>query len=237
MEDKNGPSRKPVLPHSRSISLQMLTNTPGTVPIRQEMYTERLQPIRPPPGYHNDSTMSVALAPPLAPLGYRSVTGESSPDTEVPAYQSHSKTTPASNVTSRNDRAARAVSLPAPAPSLYDSMFSFSSQIPDDFASTIVLPASAHYQPFTQSGDNYRSNNYSAEATRENYIQNGRIVSSSNYTQRPQSTYETLESRPGSSLAGSYRTPPGGPSSNSRPPSGLRRPSMLNALGNWLDKK
>lgn len=242
-------SRK-ALPHSRSFSLQMLTHTPNAAPVEERMYSEALQPLRSPPEY--PSTESLALAPPLARLrstlsGASSQSNLASPEYSVlPQRTAPSSSTrpfhgdaavlPTSN-SYRSERPDRAVSMPAKpsTTSEYDSMFTFTSELPEDLAQTLNLPSmtpSPMDSPYSTRpasvNRSYSPNLFSPQSTRVAYIQNGRSVS----TPQPvaPSYYSTHDEPASSSPSGSRAEP--------RPlAAGMRRPSVLHSLGSWLDKR
>lgn len=224
--------RKP-LPHSRSFSLQMLTSTPSSAPLETRMYSEALQPIRPPPSYPS----SDGLAPALARLDSEEMRRLRDPTAASPRYTTHASETsrrptgrpfegdaalPASR-SYRNDRPNRAVSMPAPASSPYDALFSFPSALPDDFVGTLALPSGPASPSDPRQAGGVGPQGYSPSLLRETYIQGHRSVSS------PQPPTLRGDNSRGSSRASAR---PG-----ERPATGPRRPSMLNTLGSWLDKR
>lgn len=227
MDEQRAPSRK-LLPHSRSISLQMLTHTPSAAPLRREMYTESLQPIRSPPSY----SASHELLPPLVPYSAAPESSLASPrvsdDGQLPTFKSRQfdGTTdtipPTTAARPGQERGTRAVSMPVQPVTPYDAMFTFSSELPDDLSRTLHVPTVAVTlsRPSTPGllggGGGGGGNNgvYRAEGLRESYISNARGVSGG-------------QSSPTRSAG----------SGGSQRPGGSRRPSMLHSLGSWLDKR
>lgn len=268
-EDRPPTRNKLQLPHSRSISLQMLTHRPTNVPLEEKMYTESLQPLRSPPDYSNDG---MTLAPALAHCSIDSHRG-SSGDTSIasPQYSAGSTSTsiatptppppppstrkvdttpPAPSITSmapRVERSGRSVSMPPlQNSSPYDSMFTFSSELPEDFSQTIgsslpplnpiIQAPSTKVPAYSPAMSSPFSNQYvksdavtyqGAEETRANYIHNGRSVSNPH----------AHVSQPGRTTNGSVQSRTAPINGEAPRPKGTRRPSMLHTLGSWLEKK
>lgn len=275
MENSQGPSRKPV-PTSRAINLQMLTHTPSSAPLETKMFSESLQPLRPPPIY---STDSFAPAPALPAIGnginnggfqfhtaqYNDTTRRVPPiaeNTEREEEEEEEESVPMPAMFSSTP-ARRAVSLPA-APvtrsSPYDSMFTFSTELPEDFVETVRIPKSTIYSngssmkqlpeaPYV-SGTNGRISMPPTLGLRsDRSVSAGASMSSGSYKYPSPPTYSsdsrasmpappslqngrTFSSGSAVLLSPLARTPPDAAGKTDK----SKRPSVLNSLGSWLDK-
>lgn len=235
--------RKPVPQKRSSFSLQMLTNRPTSAALRAEMYTEVLQPIRSPPSYgivdDGGGGDDYELASPLAYIrtpetpataSFEGPTIRCASYSEVSADRSPRKfngdaafaSTFSSNSLTKKDRGLRAVSMPVKTESPYDSMFSFSTNLPENLSQTLVVPqtraaadeASVAEVARPQSSlSQARMGSYSPDGMRISYISDGRRSGSGSYSPVPS------------------RNP------RERPATTTRKSSMLNSLGGWLDKR
>lgn len=261
MDDLRGPSRKP-LPHSRSISLQMLTHTPSSAPLETKMFSESLKPLRPPPIYSTDSFMPAPALPAFQHLqdssmlsGVVTEASTSPPAMGLTTHVEHD-TVPISAMFTTTNIGRRVVSMPAPQPSMnnvssYDDMFTFPTQLPDNFVDTVRVP-----QEYGKSGASVRAPPGQVSGSvsdREDFARSDRAVSAT-ATMRtaPQATYSppvysTIARSPAipSNLrsVSSSSSQLQSPIFRSLPPSasGLsdkgRRPSVMNTLGSWIDKR